>query len=242
MWPWRRRPKSEVPPGTPGPSPWALMTDHAARPAGFTWTKAGSSSDSAGVAVLSAPAGPVLLLEFHNYVSILDGEKLLIWHQASYGGGHTPPVFIRGFEYSGARTLQGPMEALSREMRSRKLSHLSAEPPFFEVGVPTSAVDHWEDFTFPEQLRGIEELLILCYSSAIDHDPGGDRNNVALMVARPREGRYRLYPQDWFNGGGYDYSFQGISRVARDPNSGRVYGDGIRIAPFVLGKSLRRRA
>jgi len=219
------------------------MTDAAARPAGFTWTKAGSSNDSAGVAVLSAPAGPVLLLEFHNYVSMLEGEKLLIWHQASYGSDRpTPAVFIRGFAYSGASTLQGPMEALCREMRSRKLSHLSAEPPFFEVAVPTNVVDRWADLTFPEELHEIEELLILCDSSAIAIDPGADRNNVALMVARPREGRYRLYPQDWFNGGGYDYSFQGIARFARDPESGRVYGDGIRIAPFVLNKSLRRRA
>jgi hypothetical protein len=122
------------------------------------------------------------------------------------------------------------------------LSHRSAEPPFAEVAVPTNVVDRWEEIAFPEELRRIEELLILCYSSAIEHQPGADRNNLALMVTRPREGRYRLYPQDWFNGGGYDYGYQGVTRVARDSDSGRIHGDGFRIAPFVLDKSLRRRA
>ena len=108
--------------------------------------------------------------------------------------------------------------------------------------MPTNVIDRWEDLAFPEQMRKLEELLIFCYSSAIEHDPGADSHNAALMVARPREGRYRLYPQDWFNGGGYDYSFERIARFTRDPESGRVYGDGSRIAPFVLDKSLRRRA
>jgi hypothetical protein len=82
--------------------------------------------------------------------------------------------------------------------------------------------------------------LILCHSSAIEESPRGERSNLALLVAKPRTGIYELYPQDWFNSAGLDYGYQWVTRVARDPKSGRIHGEGFRIRPFVLDDTLRR--
>jgi len=41
---------------------------------------------------------------------------------------------------------------------------------------------------------------------------------------------------------GPDLSWEWPTRVARDPRTGRIRGDGIRIAPFTLDESLRRLA
>lgn len=92
---------------------------------------------------------------------------------------------------------------------------------------------------FPEPLRHLPELLILCASSGIRSEPGADRGNLALLVASPRDGAFEVFPQDWFNDGGFDYGCEWVTRVARDPRTGRIHGEGIRIEPFVLDDTLR---
>ena len=79
---------------------------------------------------------------------------------------------------------------------------------------------------------------MLCRSSAAGAE-GPDHSNLTLIVARPADGSYTLYPQDWFNAGGFDYGYEWVTRVARDPRTGKVHGDGIRIGPFVLDATLR---
>ena len=74
----------------------------------------------------------------------------------------------------------------------------------------------------------------------MEPNPSWERADLALMVACPRECTVQLYGQDWFNGGGLDYGYQWVTRVARDPKTGKVRGEGIRISPFVLDTSLRQ--
>jgi hypothetical protein len=61
------------------------------------------------------------------------------------------------------------------------------------------------------------------------------------MLLNPGSGTLRLYPQDWFNDGRVDLGYQWVTRVARDPETGRIHGDGIRIDPFSLDDSMRGR-
>jgi hypothetical protein len=81
--------------------------------------------------------------------------------------------------------------------------------------------------------------VILCHSSGVEHSPVADSSNLALLVARPADGSYEHFPQDWFNHGGLDYTYQGVTRVARDPATGRIHGEGVRIDTFVLDDTLR---
>ncbi len=88
-------------------------------------------------------------------------------------------------------------------------------------------------------MNRIAELLILCHSSGVDQSSGAV-DDLALLVARPRESTYQLYAQDWFSHGGFDYGYQWVTRVARDRITGQVRGEGTRLAPFILDSSLRR--
>ena len=45
-----------------------------------------------------------------------------------------------------------------------------------------------------------------------------------------------------FNRGDFDFGYQWITRVARDPKSRHIVGDGIRITPFRLDASGRKLA
>ncbi len=48
-----------------------------------------------------------------------------------------------------------------------------------------------------------------------------------------------VFPQDWWNRADLDFGYQWVTRVARDPKTGKIVGEGIRIQPFVLDSSCR---
>lgn len=222
----------------PGPSPWYLRGASPPIP-GFKWSSAGESGRTAGATVLSNSDGHVLILDFQNYVSIVDPGTILVWHQRHVATGPTAPVVLRVLRLSDLRPLVGDLEALCESMRGAEASFAASSPPLCEFSIPTTVAGELRELAFPEKLRNIEELLILCHSSGVDDSPSWERSNLALLVARPREGTYQLFPQDWFNSANLDYGYQWVTRVARDPRTGRVHGEGIRISPFVLDESLR---
>ena len=45
-----------------------------------------------------------------------------------------------------------------------------------------------------------------------------------------------MLPQTWFTAGKYDIGYQWITRVTRDPATGRILGGGIRIGNFELAE------
>ncbi|MBF0593996.1 MAG: hypothetical protein HQL22_03430 [Candidatus Omnitrophica bacterium] len=54
------------------------------------------------------------------------------------------------------------------------------------------------------------------------------------MVLRLKENKFHVYPQEWFNNGSFDFGYQWISKVGREPKSGEIVGEGVRIGAFVL--------
>ena len=127
-------------------------------------------------------------------------------------------------------------------MRTEQLSVLTQGGLLFECSLPTVIIDEQIEVSFAEQLKQSQEFLILCSSSAILPGPQSGHGNLALMVANPVQGSIRLYPQDSFNDGQEDLGYQWVTRVAREPRTGRIWGDGIRINPFILDDTLRKLA
>ena len=186
--------------------------------------------------LLVGAKGPVAALASYNYVMMLDESSLLIWYQNTTTIGPTAPVRLLVIQPDQLRPLGDNVDSLCEEMRDDRVRVMIGGNASAEMSLKT--VDAADELRaeFPEQLRSIDELLILCMCSGIREEGA----NVALLIARPRQSTYWLYPQDWFNSGGFDYGYEWVTRVARNPRTGRVHGEGFRIAPFVLDDSLRR--
>lgn len=181
-----------------------------------------------------------MALNFHNYVTLVDGEHLLIWSQTHVESGQTAPVVFEVFRLSTLSPLPGSVTDICRAMREKKSSLSYAHRPECELRIPTTVDGDERPVQVPELLQSLEEVLVLCHSSAVRESPTWESSNLALMVFRPKLGTYRLYPQDWFNDAGLDYGYQWVTRVARDPQTGRVIGDGIRIDAFELDSTMRK--
>jgi hypothetical protein len=225
----------------PGPSPWYLRSGSSPFP-GFQWQDAGDGALASGKTLLVGKFGPVAILDFYNYVVPLDDSTLLVWHQKHVESGTTAPVILTTLRPQSLAPLSGSLDSLYEGMKEQGEPLLLAGPPTSQISLFTSVSMENSRVEFPAEMRKIDELLILCHSSAVESNPGWEKSNLALLVAHPKQSSVQIYPQDWFNTGGLDYGYQWVTRVARDPQTTKIHGEGIRILPFVLDDSLRNLA
>ncbi len=230
----------KIPQDTPGPSPWYLKDGTEVLP-GFRWHAAGDGTSTSGKTALSGPRGTVAILNFYNYVVPLPTGRLLVWHQKHIASGPTKPVVLRVLEPASLRPLLGTLEVLCSAMKEQDVPLLLDGAPEAEVELETTESQR-AGIRFPDSLRHLDELLIPCHSSFAEPAASWERGDIALMVASPAKGSLSIHPQDWFNRGNTDFGYEWITRFARDPATGRVHGEGIRIAPFILEPNLRTRA
>lgn len=227
--------------GVPGPSPWYIGA-HYPEVTGFEWQEAGEGNALAGKTVLRGPSGPVLIVGYYHYVTVIEGSLLLIWRQKYEKEPPTLPVNIIVIDPLRLAALGDDLSALCNAMEQKGITLLYEGTPIAKCDLDTTVTGKPLHFEFPSPINRIKELLILCHSS--DRNPSLSRreySDLALLVARPVELTYELYPQDWFNNSGdWDYGYEWVTRVAREPLTGKIYGEGIRISPFVLDTTLRQ--
>lgn len=222
--------------GVPGPTPWYSKPGEYPVE-GFHWEYAN------GKILLVGDAGVVAVLNPYNYVLKLDSSTLLIWNQRRGADDRsTPPVHLVVIR-------PGKLPSFGRDLDSEiaRMSKTHArlavpEPPALSMYLNTDVAGEDISAEFPKELQANDELLILCDSSAIAPREDGINANLALLVAKPKQSTFQLYPQDWFNSSELDFGYQWITRVVRDPRTDRVHGEGFRLMPFQLDDSLRQLA
>ena len=98
------------------------------------------------------------------------------------------------------------------------------------VGGPTRA-------SFPEPLRGIPEILLLVrfiedWSPELARAERKRKRTTAICIAKPPLSEVDVLPLDWARS--VEGRIHWIARVARDPATGRIVGDGVGFGPFLL--------
>ena len=170
---------------------------------------------------------------------MLDESSLLIWYQSATGIAAPPtPVRLLVLEPNSLSVLGSQLDSLYERMNAECQPLIIGGHPCEEMTLTTINVGDDLNSDFPGRLQAIDELLILCQTSATKVPSGRQGSNLALLLAHPKQARYRLYPQDWFNSGAVDYGYQWVTRIVRDPRTGQIHGEGFRIAPFVLDHSM----
>lgn len=202
---------------------------------GFHWRD--ETGSRLGHIALVGESGPVALFGFYNWVQLLEGGRLLVWHQATRRDEpQSSPVSFALFDPAALAPLD--LESAHERIEAGEPRVLGGDPevafclPTDVIGLPLPA-----KIPLP-----LDELLLWCHSSGageLSGVPGGD---TALMVVEPRSDSYALHAQAWFNKPSTDFGYQWLTRVARQRLTGRVMGDGIRVGRFVLDRSLRQRS
>lgn len=222
----------------PGPSPWYLqpLAGVTADDPPFTWRSAGDGDAATGKSVLVDQGGrDLLLIGFYCWVRRLGASKLLVWHQTKRSaldrGGAFASVHIHVFDLVELRPLtevKAACQALDQSAASVLWAggHVAC---FTATPFETPGLHHID---VPPSLKEADELILLVNAAHPSDSP-----RIHIWIVRPGAGTLEVLPQDWFNNGAFDFGYEWITRVARDPSSGGLVGEGIRMRPFALDDS-----
>jgi len=217
--------------GAPGPSPWYLRADPPKIDA-VTWEE---YEEDGGTVLLKRANDVLAVIGMYCYLLTLDSDTLLVWYQQHDNEFRD---FI-DFEVLNLERLK-PISDVSlavHRLKSKKNYIFTEDTLLTRFRLSVNSAELKNHYEFPEEFQSLDELLILA------HQTGQPREVIAsslcLFVLRPRSREYEIYPQDWFNDGSLDYGYQWVTRVAREPHTKKIYGEGFRISRFVLDPGLR---
>jgi hypothetical protein len=221
----------------PGPSPWYLRRMKIAMEGDILAWSQYVDPMLAGISRLYTRRGKsFVLLDFNCYVQPFVGSKLLIWcarDRGNYDDGLSPVVQFDIIDLSRLKPIVNP-PAEAERMRQAKQHYFVVGEPLAEFAFPTICQPGKVCLKdVPSAFKEIDETLVLAsYSLDIP-----SRASLAIYIFDFRNEQVEIIPQDWFNNGDYDFGYQWVTRIARDPTTGRILGECIRLRPFQLAAS-----
>lgn len=232
----------EIISSVPGPSPWYSRPNNSKLVSGkyglLKWKEAGEKRPLGGKTLLITPNGDTLMIfDYYCYVLVLRNSMFLFWYswdkQRKTMLTSVNSIHFIIFDAENLQPLK-KVTNLCEEMdrNNQVLLYSGREVDSFEIP------KHLEPFAVhsievPNELKTVEEVLILAESTAVKDS----KVSLALYILKPKENTVTVIPQDWFNKGDFDFGYEWPTRVARDPITHKIFGEGIRIGNFVLDES-----
>ena len=191
----------------------------------YRWTYHGEQEAIASLVTLAPrdePASTRLALNHYCWPFLLPQGRLGLWcNEHRY-------VRLLAFELDALAAF--PLHDVAGWFNKSLERVYSATAPLAEMELPWDLPPGIQSVSVPEELRGVEELLIISsYAGTGKNEPA-----CAVFALRPGNGTLEVLPQKWFTAGEYDIGRQWLTRVARDPATGRLVGEGIRVGKFEL--------
>lgn len=213
---------------TVGPAPWYWKTFPeltAASGQRFTWTHHGDQGPLGYVVTLALqqePDKPRLALNTYCRPFPVSQSRIGIW--CPEGRGLRLACFdldeLKAFDLS---ELAGWFKQSSDRI-------YAATAPVADFEVPLGLAPGMHTIIVPTELREVDEIVVpTSYPAKSADDPA-----FALYVFYLQAGLVEVLPQKWFTASQYEVGQQWITRAARDPESHRIFGDGIRLGSFLL--------
>jgi hypothetical protein len=168
---------------------------------------------------------PLLILGFYTYSMAVSDDVILVWFMARSETVAIAALQVSVFDVRRMEPIPeiaSAVESLTR--RDRGMAAASSASAEFQVRCNLEAGTH--RFEFPRPLAAVDEILVV--RQPIFGLP------LAIWSMRPSLGMIEVMPQLWFTPERFDYQYQWVTRVARDPDSRELVGDGIRVEPFRL--------
>jgi hypothetical protein len=213
---------------TIGPAPWYWKTFPAFRSASgqrFVWThhsEKGPLEYLVSLGLEQEPEKPRLALNTYARPFLVPPAHLGIWCPEGPNIRITcfDPDQLRAFDFS---EIAGWFKQSADRI-------YATTPPLADFEVRSSLPPGANKIEVPSELQSVEELIVPTSYPA----PTADDPVMALYVFYLHAGLLEVLPQKWFSLGKTDVGYQWITRAARDRESHRIFGDGIRVDGFLL--------
>ena len=211
--------------GTVGPAPWYWQTFPAIQgnlKNKYIWNYHGESGKHSYLVSLSKTGDPKnikIVLNSYTHPFLIHPTSLGLWYVQNKQ--------IHMLCFDPEKMPSFTLEGVPADFRNSQLSHYTLANPVAEVVIPITLNEGLHTIWFPEEFSSLEEILM-----AVPYS--GENAAYAVFEVNPSMGEVKVMPQEWFVRTKFDPAYQWISRIVRDPESGKLYGDGIRIGIFEL--------
>jgi len=213
---------------TPGPTPWYWQTFPAIRSqAGqrFVWTHHGEQGPIGHLVTLGLKQQPEqvrLALNTYCRPFLVPPNLLGIWCPEGRS------IRVAAFDPDQLKAFDLSEVAGWFKQSSDRIYGKTAPAAEFEVLLSLAPGTH--KITVPSELQTVDELLVpTSYKAMSNDDPA-----FAIFVLYLQAGLVEVLPQKWFTAAQYRVGQQWIPRVARDPESQRVFGECFGVGSFLL--------
>ncbi|MBZ5680592.1 MAG: hypothetical protein LAO24_10840 [Acidobacteriia bacterium] len=213
---------------TVGPSPWYWNTFPAFRSlAGqrYVWTHHGEQGPVGylvSLALEQEPEKPRLVLNTYCRPFLVPPNLLGIWCPEGRNLRLTcfDPDQLKAFDLAEVAGWFKPS--------SDRIYALT--PPVADFEVPVQLWPGMQKIEVPAAFQTVTELIApTSYPATTADDPA-----MALYVFYLKAGLVEVLPQKWFTGSQYDVGYRWITRVGRDAESYRIFGECFGVGTFLL--------
>jgi len=223
-----------------GPAPWyweSFPEPTGASGRRYIWTYHREQGPIGYLVTLSPrqdPQSTVLALNTYARAFLVPPHGVGIWcpEYSPSGGGS----YLRVMCFDPDQLPPFPLTEVAGWFKQSSDRVYSKAAPLAEFEIPILAAGRHR-IEVPPRFHGIEGEMFLIHSSTGHKEAMQD-----ILVLSPSSGELEVLPQNWLSGDKYDHGYQWITRVTRDPVSGRLIGDGIRIGRFELTEDGRQLA
>jgi hypothetical protein len=212
---------------TVGPAPWYWKTFPAIPAEGepLLWTHHGDEGPVGYVVSLAReqePERPRLALNTYCRPFVVSEKCLGVWCPEGRS------IRIAAFDPDKLEAFDLAEIAGWFKQSSDRIYAKTAPAADFEISPALPPGMH--KIAVPPELALVDELILpTSYKAMTSDDPA-----FALFVLYPQAGLVEVLPQKWFTAAQYQVGKQWISRAARDPESGRIFGECYGVGIFLL--------
>jgi hypothetical protein len=213
---------------TAGPAPWYWKTfpaSHSAAGQRFVWTHQGEQGPVGYVVSLALEQEPdKLRLALNTYCRpfLVSPHRLGIWCPEGRN--------IRLACFDPDQLIAFDLAEIAGWFKRSSDRIYSATPPIADFEVPLTLGPGMHKINVPPELATVDELIVPTSYKAISKDDPA----FALFVLYLQAGLVEVLPQKWFTAAQYQVGKQWISRVARDQESHRIFGECFDVGTFLL--------
>lgn len=211
-----------------GPSPWHWKTFpvvHSASGETLVWTHHGNDGELAYLVTLGReqePSKPRLALNTFCVPFSIPPNRLGIWCPE--------PGALRILCFDPAQLAAFSFAEIVGWFKQSNDKIYAATAPLAELELSTRLPEGTHKLDVPEEFHALDELLLISSRPAKANDDAA----ANIYVLHPQAGLVQVLPQRWFTPEKYEVGRHWIARVARDPQSNRLIGEGIRMGTFEL--------
>lgn len=199
-------------------------------------------SEYAGAFILADQTGTCFgILKTYTYLLPGPGhDTFLVWPRTNDAAAGRPEIKLSLYATDMLLPIQNHEERILK-LRDAKTEFFYFNPePQKTISIPLNADAEHSNHEFPAEFKPFPEFCAVTDIPGLYGDPNKRWDNSAIVLIKPQDNRIQVYPQDWFNKSDADFGYQWITMAVRNPATGLIHGQGIRIGDFILDETKRQ--